>query len=134
MQPPWPVGAKQQGLFDVGGARRAGDEIDRARQRAGPISRAQFGEHAFVIGDDVGGEDDDEMVVGQEVERRRIVGAGDQRQRAGLGDGGEGGADRIEIVALRRSARDFERGRRPRQVGEARIVAEAQRRRQVVLA
>ena len=98
------------------------------------VGRLQPGEDAFGVGDDVGGEDDDEMVVGQEVERRRIVGAGDERQRAGLGDAGEGGADGVEIVALGGAARDFERGRRPRHIREALVVAEAQGRRQVVFA
>ena len=65
VQPPRAVRAQQQRLLDVGRARRAGDEIDRARRRAGAVDGAQFHENAFVIADEVVGEHDDDVIVGQ---------------------------------------------------------------------
>jgi len=65
--------AEQQGLFDIGRARRAGDEIDRAWRAALAVFFPQSREDAFVVGQDVVATDDDDLIVRQEVERRRIV-------------------------------------------------------------
>ena len=65
--------AEQDRLLDVGGARRAGDQVDRARHVALAIGGADLSPHLFVVAGDVLRGDDDDMVVGQEVERGRIV-------------------------------------------------------------
>ena len=64
-------------------------EIERARRDALAVERAQPREDALDVGDDVLARQHDDVVVGQEVERRRIVGARDERERPGLGDPGE---------------------------------------------
>ena len=50
------------------------------------VSRTR-GEHGFEVARDILRIDDDEMMLGQEVDRRRIVRARMKHQRAGFGDG-----------------------------------------------
>ena len=135
VQPPRAVRAEDERLLDVAGARRAGDQVDRARQRALAVARPELRPDGLVVAGDVRWRRPRRCGVGQEVERRRIVRARDEHQRAGLGDAGERMADarpgrrRRRRRALTSIVRPV-----PRQPGEQRIVAHAHRRRQVVVA
>ena len=53
--------APDDGLLDIGRARRAADQIDRARQFALAIKGAQTIEGVLVAADDIAGIDQDEM-------------------------------------------------------------------------
>jgi hypothetical protein len=126
--------AKQQRLLDISRPRGASDEVERARRAAFAIDAPHLGEHALVIGFDRLARQDDDMIVGQKIERCRIVRAGNERQRSGFGDPGEGRRDGVEVVPVGRAAQDFERGLAPWHSGKTRIVAHAQRRRTIAFA
>src|SRR5271163_4580487 len=78
MQSARPVGAEQQSLLDVGRARGAGDEIERARRAALAESAPEFGERALIVGEDRVARQHDDVIVGEKIEGRRVVGAGDE--------------------------------------------------------
>ncbi len=127
--------AEDERLLDVGGARRSGDPIHRAGHGAGAKALAQLVPQRLVIAGDVAGLDHDDVRVGQEIQRRRIVLAGDEHQRPGFGDRPERVGDRRQIAATRRTLLDFERALpRPRHRFEPRVRAPAQRHRQIVRA
>src|SRR5262245_54727906 len=90
MQPFRPVRAAHDGLLDIGGARRPADQIDAARQIALAIDRAQTVEALLVAADHIAGLNQDEMGLGQEGERRRIVSPRDEDQGSGFRRGGDG--------------------------------------------
>lgn len=102
--------AKQQRMADVGRARRAGDEIHGAGHQAFAIARAQPLPDRLIIAGNVLGLDDNDMSVRQKIERRRIVLAGGQDQRAGFGDTAEGMAEADEIAGDRAAVADVESG------------------------
>ena len=60
-------------LLNVAGARWASDEIDRARQLRPAIARtgAQQVPTVLVAGNNLAGAEDNDMRIGQEVQRRR---------------------------------------------------------------
>ena len=98
------------------------------------IGGAKLGEHSLVIAGDILCGDHDDVVVGQEVERRRVLRAGDHDGGAALGDAAEGVADRIEIAAVAAALRHLKCGLAPRHRLEPWIVAHPQRRGQIVIA
>src|SRR6478672_13314 len=100
MQPFWPMRAPDNGLLDVGRARRSADQIDRARQFALAIKGAQTIEGFLIAADDIAGIDQDEMSLGQEGERGRIVCARDKEQCAGLRGGDDSSRHRSSILRL----------------------------------
>ena len=134
MQAARPVRAEEQGLLDIGGARRPGDHVDGARHAALPVGGPQLVPDRLVVAGDIACRENDDVVVGQEIEGRRILRARGHDQRAGLGDAAESVADRGEVVAVAAAVADLERGLAPRHGGEARIVADAQDGREVVAA
>ena len=73
MQPARAVRAEDERLLDVGRARRAGDEIEGSRHDAFAVTVAHLAPDALIIAENVARRDDDEMIVGQEVQGRRIV-------------------------------------------------------------
>ena len=89
---------------------------------------------SLVIPDDVGGVHHHDVVVGQEVEGRGILGAGQEREGAGFGDPAEGVADRVEVASLADAARHLEGRAVPGQGVQARIVAPADGGREIVVA
>ena len=68
------VRASDNCLLDVCRARRPADQIDRPRQGALAVNRAQAVEGLLVAADDIAGAHQNEMGLRQEGERRRIVG------------------------------------------------------------
>ena len=77
MQPFRPVRAPDDSLLDIGGARRAADQIDAARQAALAIERAQAIEGLFVAADHIAGANQDEVIAGY-----RALGVNYRRLRA----------------------------------------------------
>src|SRR5271169_6758449 len=81
MEPPGPVCTELDALLDIAGARRAGDEVNRTRQ---PATGSQPIPAILIGGDDLIRTHDDDMGVGQKIQRCRGLGLGDQHQGAGL--------------------------------------------------
>ncbi len=119
MEPARSVRAELNALFDIAGARRAGDQVDGARP---PLCRANEVPSILVARHDLAGAEHNDVRVGEEIERRRGVAARHQQQRASLGDGGEARGQRHGIAGFGAAAPDAEQ--RPRIPGdriEARI-------------
>jgi len=110
MKAPRSVCTELDALFDVAGARRAGDEIDGARQRRRAIAGAgaQQIPAVFVPGNDLSGVSDDNMRIGQKVQRRWSGLTGHQHQGAGLGDRGQARRYTYRIVRLGAAAPDLQ--------------------------
>ena len=105
------MGAHQQGLLDVGGARRAGDPVDGAGHEA-PVL-AFFPELApgfLVVAGDFRGRNYHHMGRRQEVQCRRVVGTGQHDQGAGFGDAGEGPADACRFRSVGPAFVDAQQG------------------------
>jgi hypothetical protein len=90
--------------------------------------------HRLVIARDITRTDHNDVIVGEKVERRRVVCAGNQHERPCFGHAAKGMADGIEVVSVAATTRYLKGRFRPRHGGEARIRAHAKGRRQIVIA
>jgi hypothetical protein len=91
------VGAELDRLLDIAGTRRAGDHVDGARETALAEFAAKPIPDLLIGARDVVGGEDHNVIVGEKIERRWIVGAGMQDEGAGFGDTGEGMRERCFI-------------------------------------
>ena len=80
MHPARSVRAHEYRLFDIAGPRCTGNQVDGARH----VTFAQSIPGIFVGADDLAFPNDDNVGVGQEVESRRMIGAGAHNQGTGL--------------------------------------------------
>src|SRR3954462_14830254 len=72
VKPPRAMRTDQQGLLDIGRARWPGDEVERAWHLALTKSFADAGKDRLIIAADVLGREHHHVVVGQEIEGRRV--------------------------------------------------------------
>ena len=106
-------------LLDIPRPRRPGDEIDRTRHS---VTLAQPCPAILVGGDHLIAPHYYDMGVGQEIQRRRGLDAGDQHQCSGLGDRGEAGCKADRIACLCPAAADAQqRSSTPRDLIKARV-------------
>ncbi len=110
MQPARAVRAQLDALLDIAGARRAGDEIDRARHCRRPLgpARPQQIPAVLIARHDLAGTQHDDVRVGKKIERRRRRLARNQHQGAGLRDRREGRGQRHRIARLGLAAADLQ--------------------------
>src|SRR5688572_28561457 len=84
------MGAELDRLFDIAGARRAGDHVDGARKIALAKLAAKPFPDLLISACDIGGGKDHDVIVREEIERRWIIGSGMKDQASAFGDPGEG--------------------------------------------
>ena len=89
MQRARPVRPEQHGLLDVAGARWPGDEVQQSWHVTSAIFAPEAGNHRFKITGNVLRVNDDDVVIGHEVDGGRIVLARRQGDRARFRDGGK---------------------------------------------
>ena len=78
--------------------------------------------------------DHDDVIVRKEIERRGVLGARHQGERAGFRDRGEGMAEGIEVASCGGPCGDLDRRRIPRHGGKPRVIADTQGRGQIGVA
>ena len=129
------MGGPHDGLLDVGGAGGSRDHVHRARHVALAHEVAQLRPCLLVAGKEGGGFEQHDMGFGQEVERRRIVGARNLHDGAGLRDAGEGMGNRGAVGVHRRAFRHLQRAATmPGKRRQQRVSAAAHHGRKVAIA
>ena len=89
-------------------------KLSGARHVALAVALAEARQHDLVVARDVRGRHHDDVVVGQEVEGRRVVLPRHQRQRAAFRHGAEGPGQAVDVRTVGRAGRHVERRRGPR--------------------